>query len=253
MEAMILAAGLGTRLRPITDHIPKALVDVAGRPALEHVARRLVEAGATRLIVNVHHHADQIEAFVHAKGGFGVETVISREPGDEPLETGGGLLRARTLFRTGRPFVLHNVDVISGLDLSAFYAAHLSERPLATLAVRDRPTSRPLLFDDLGLYGWADRRPGREASRRVREPVGEPREYAFLGLHVIDPQIFDLLTESGRFSIVPAYLRLAEEGRTILPYEAGDNLWLEIGSPERLEEARRVLRSGHDRGVRGGT
>lgn len=244
MEAMILAAGLGTRLRPITANLPKALVDVAGQPALERVARRLVEAGANRLIVNVHHHADQIEAFIRAKGGFGVETVISREPGDEPLETGGGLLQARALFETGRPFILHNVDVISGLDLGAFYSAHLDERPLATLAVRDRPTSRPLLFDERGLYGWADRRRGREASRSVREPVGESREYAFLGLHVIDPGIFDLLTESGRFSIVPAYLRLAEEGRPILPYDAGDALWLEIGSLDRLEEARSVLGRG---------
>jgi MurNAc alpha-1-phosphate uridylyltransferase len=241
---MILAAGLGTRLRPLTDHIPKALVEVAGRPVLEHVARRLVDAGATRLIVNVHHHADQIEAFVQEVDGFGVDTVISREEGKEPLETGGGLLRARSLFRSEGPFLLHNVDVISEMDLAALHAAQIDRGPLATLAVRARPTSRPLLFDDRGLYGWADRRTGREAHRLVREPVGKPLEFAFLGVHAIAPVIFGLLTETGRFSIVSAYLRLAGEGRIILPYDAGDSRWLEIGNVERLEEARRVLGGG---------
>jgi NDP-sugar pyrophosphorylase family protein len=241
---MILAAGLGTRLRPLTDRVPKALVDVAGRPALEHVANRLVEAGTTRLIVNVHHHAEQIESFVREAGGFGVETVISREEGSEPLETGGGLLRARPLFGSEAPFLLHNVDVISEMDLAALHAAQVDRGPLATLAVRARPTSRPLLFDDRGLYGWEDHRRGREARRVVREPEGESREFAFLGVHAIDPAIFGLLTETGRFSIISAYLRLAEEGRVILPYDVGDVRWLEIGNPERLEEARKALGGG---------
>lgn len=241
MEAMILAAGLGTRLRPLTDRVPKALVEVAGRPVLEHVAQRLVDAGATRLVVNVHHHADQVEAFVRKRDGFGVDVAISREEGEEPLETGGGLLHARELFRSREPFIVHNVDVISDLDLGALYAAHQAHRPLATLAVRATPTSRPLHFDARGLYGWADRRPGREAERTVREPDGETREAAFAGVHVIDPRVFDLLTETGRFSIVPAYLRLAAEGHAIEPWDLGDATWLEIGTPERLEEARRVL------------
>lgn len=241
MEAMILAAGLGTRLRPLTDRMPKALVEVAGRPVLEHVARRLVAAGATRLIVNVHHHAGQVEAFVRERDGFGVDVAISREGGGEPLETGGGLLHARALFRSGEPFFVHNVDVISDLDLGALYAAHAGSRPLATLAVQDRPTSRPLLFDARGLYGWADHRPGREAARTVREPEGESRALAFAGVHVIDPRIFGLFTESGRFSIIPAYLRLAADGHAVVPWDAGEALWLEMGSPERLDEARRVL------------
>jgi len=244
MDAMILAAGLGTRLRPLTDHLPKALVDVAGRPALEHVARRLIGAGATRLILNVHHHADQIEAFVREAGGFGVDTVISREDGAEPLETGGGLLHARPLFGSEEPFLLHNVDVISDLDLRALHARQVAQSPLATLAVRESATSRPLLFDDRGLYGWADRRPGREARRLVREPVGKAHEFAFLGVHAIDPTIFRLLTETGRFSIISAYLRLAQEGHVILPHDVGEARWLEIGSLERLEEARRVLGGG---------
>jgi N-acetyl-alpha-D-muramate 1-phosphate uridylyltransferase len=238
---MILAAGLGTRLRPLTDHIPKALVEVAGVPMLERVARRLVAAGATRLIVNVHHHADLIEAFVRERGGFGVEVAISREPGEAPLETGGGLLHARRHFQSAEPFVLHNVDVISDMDLAGLYAAQRAHRALATLAVSDRETTRPLLFDDRGLYGWADHRPGREAERTVREPVGRRREWGFAGVHVIDPSIFDLLTETGAFSIIPPYLRLSEQGHPIRPHDVSGALWLEIGTPERLEEARAML------------
>jgi NDP-sugar pyrophosphorylase family protein len=238
---MILAAGLGTRLRPVTDTIPKALVDVAGTPVLERVARQLVAAGAERLIINVHHHADQVEAFVDAKRGFGVECVISREEGAEPLETGGGLLHARPHFRSGEPFLLHNVDVISEINLGGLYAQHVRHRPLVTLAIQNRPTTRPLLFDQAGLFGWADHRPGRQAAQKVRTPLGASREFAFAGVHVIEPSIFDLMTERGRFSIIPVYMRLAEAGRRILPHDVGDALWLEIGSLERLEAARSLL------------
>jgi N-acetyl-alpha-D-muramate 1-phosphate uridylyltransferase len=241
MEAMILAAGLGTRLRPVTDTVPKALVPVAGVPMLERVARTLVGAGATHLVINVHHHADQIEAFVEERKGFGVPHSISREPGETPLETGGGLLYAREHFRSGEPFFLHNVDVISDMDLAGMYREHAARRPLVTLAVNERETSRPLLFDRRGLYGWADRRPGREAEQRVREPDGASREWGFAGAHVIDPAIFGLLTESGKFSIIPPYLRLAGAGYEIRPFDVSRATWLEIGSVERLEEARRIL------------
>ena len=238
---MILAAGLGTRLRPLTDTIPKALVPVGGVPMLERVARRLALAGADRLIVNVHHHAGQVEAFIRDREGFGVETVVSREGGDRPLETGGGLRAAAPLFRRDGPFFLHNVDVISDLDLAALYRSHLETGALATLATSTRPTSRPLLFDERGLLGWEDRRPGREAGERVRVEVGEVGELAFAGVHVLSPEIFDLLGEGGRFSIIPAYLRLAAAGHAIVPHDVSGALWLEVGSLERLEEARRAL------------
>jgi len=237
---MILAAGLGTRLRPLTDGVPKALVAVAGVPMLERVARRLVAAGVHRLIVNAHHHADQIEAFVRDRAGFGVDTVVSRED-PVPLETGGGLLHARPLFHSGAPFFLYNVDVITDFDLGALYADHLRLGSLVTLAVNDREPSRPLLFDDLGLYGWADRRPGREATKAIREPVGASRDWGFAGVHVVDPAIFGLLTETGAFPIIPAYLRLAEAGHAIRPHDVTGAEWLEIGTVERLEEARRLL------------
>lgn len=242
MDAMILAAGLGTRLRPITDHTPKALVEVNGIPMLERIARRLVQAGADRLIINLHHHADQIRDFVAAKDGFGVDVRLSEEPEDR-LETGGGLLHAREHFRGDAPFFLHNVDIVCEMDLGAMYRAHASREGLATLAVNDRPANRVLRFDDEGLQARVDRTTGiEEAARPTR---GIPREWGFVGVHVLSPAIFDLLTEDGAFSIIGPYLRLAGEGHRIMPYDITGTLWLEIGDPERLERARRILRRGN--------
>jgi N-acetyl-alpha-D-muramate 1-phosphate uridylyltransferase len=237
VDGMILAAGLGTRLRPLTDHTPKALVPVAGVPMLERIARRLIEAGADRLIVNVHHHADQIRAFIEDRAGFGVEVRISEERG-APLETGGGLFHARVSFR-GEPFFLHNVDVVSEVDLAGMYAAHAVTGALATLAVSDRPSSRLLEFDDAGLRARIDRRTGAEEA--VREAQGETRALAFAGIHVVSPRIFDLMEERGAFSIMGPYLRLAGAGWPILPYDIGGALWLEVGDPDRLERARQAL------------
>lgn len=235
---MILAAGEGTRLHPLTLETPKALVEVAGEPMLERVARRLVEAGADRLIVNVHWMAEQVEAFLREKEGWGAEIRISRE-GEERLETGGGLRHAEEHFRKDAPFFLHNVDVISRIDLEVLYARHLEERPLATLAVSERESSRPLLVDREGVYGHRDRE-GRES--RAREPVGEERsEVGFSGIHVVEPEIFSLFTEEGRFSIIATYMRLIGEGRRVATWDIGDALWIDVGTHERLEEARAAL------------
>ncbi|HEX6908979.1 MAG TPA: sugar phosphate nucleotidyltransferase [Longimicrobium sp.] len=236
---MILAAGLGTRLRPLTDHTPKALLDVGGVPILERVARRLIQAGADRLIINTAHLAEQIEAYVGARDGFGVETVFSREdPG--PLETGGALLAARAHFRGDAPFFLHNADILSGIPLGKMYAAHLAAGdPLATVAVLDRPTSRRLLFDDAGLLGRTDE--GKGLDLRVRPPAGEVRAVPFAGIHVISPRIFTLLTETGAFSILDPYLRLAGAGERILPFRVDGHAWIDIGRPEQLEQARRTF------------
>ncbi|HEU0052675.1 MAG TPA: sugar phosphate nucleotidyltransferase [Longimicrobium sp.] len=208
MDALILAAGLGTRLRPLTDHTPKPLIDVAGTPMLARVAGRLVAAGADRLIVNTSHLAEKVEAWV-AEHGLGAETVFSREP-EKPLETGGALLAARSLFREDAPFFVHNADILTDLPLGALYRAHQLSPALATLAVMERETSRHLLFDDRGLLGRADAKLGLDL--RVREPVGEVVKLAFGGVHVISPRIFGLLTERGVFSILDPYLRLAGAG-----------------------------------------
>ncbi len=235
---MILAAGVGERLRPLTQHAPKALVEVAGVPMLERVARRLIDAGADRLVINVHHHADQIEEYVRRKGSFGVEVRFSPEEG-APLETGGGLLAAAPLFERGQPFLLHNVDVISDADLAAMYGAHAESRPLATLAVNRRETTRPLLVDEHGFRGLANLRTGWRAE--ARSGVGRTEEIGFAGIHVLSPEIFELMTERGRFSIMEVYLRLAEEGHAIETFDMSDALWLEVGDPVRLANANAVM------------
>lgn len=241
MDGMILAAGLGTRLRPLTDSVPKALVPVAGVPMLERIAKRLTRAGVDRLIINVHHHADQVRRFVDERDGFGVDVRISEEY-DAPLETGGGLLHARAHFSADAPFLMHNVDVVSEVDLQRMYGAHRESGALATLAVSDRPSSRRLEFDLDGLRGWIDERAGRaEPARPAR---GEARALAFAGIHVISPEFLDLIEERGAFSILKPYLRLAGLGHAIRPYDIGAALWLEVGTPERLARAGRLLEVG---------
>jgi NDP-sugar pyrophosphorylase family protein len=232
---MLLAAGLGTRLRPLTDHVPKALVEVGGVPILERVARSLIDAGADRLVINVHHHADRIAAYVESRDGFGVEVRISREP-EQPLETGGGLLCAAPLLRRDAPFFLHNADVLTDLPLAEMYTAHVRSGALATVAVMDRETSRYLLFDDHGLLGRADEKKGLRLESRSR--VGRVRPLAFAGVHVISPEMLDLISEGGAFSILDPYLRLAGEGSTILPYRIDGWYWNDIGKPDQLDAAR---------------
>ena len=247
MEAMILAAGAGTRLRPLTDRVPKALVPVRGRPLLAHVMERLVAAGATRIVVNTCHHADRIAAYLEANAPPGVEIALSPEP-DGPYDTGGGLVAAARLFRGAEPFLLHNVDVLSRVPLEELLAAHRAarerdgERLVATLAVQDRAAERRLLFDDDGLMGWEHRdRDGVErGAERVREPVGPLRGWAFAGIHVVEPAIFGLTDRSGVFPIRSLYLDLAERGFRIRPADVTAHAWMDVGTHERLAEAERT-------------
>lgn len=239
---MLLAAGLGTRLRPLTDRIPKALVPVGGVPILERVARRVIAAGADRLVVNTHYLAEQIEAYVAERAGFGVEAVCSREPGDAPLETGGGLVVAEPLFRKDAPFFLHNADILTDLPLREMYEAHVASGALATTAVMERPTARHLLFDEAGLLGRTDEKNGLDL--RVRPARGPLTKLAFAGVHVVSPALFARITERGAFSILDPYLRLAGEGETIRPFRVDGCTWLDIGRPEQLEEAQRMVAAG---------
>lgn len=234
---MILAAGLGTRLRPLTEDRPKALVEVGGVPMIERVARRLVEAGADRLIVNVHHHAAAIERHL-AETEYGAEVRISRET-ERPLGTGGGIVHAAPHFRRDRPFLVHNVDVISEIDLRDLYSAHRESDAVATLAVHRRETDRTLLFDARGLYGWENAATGE--SETVRGALGESHRWPFAGVHAISPRFFDLVGMEGAFSIVAAYLRLAEGGHRIAARDTGGASWLEVGSIDRLARAREIL------------
>lgn len=237
MEAMILAAGLGTRLRPLTNHVPKALVKVGDRAMLEHVARRLIDAGATRLIINVHAHADQVQAFIDENDAFGVEVCVSVEP-EYRLETGGGLLHAAPCFSKTAPFWMHNSDVFTDIDLRALADTRDRSDALATLAVRAPQTDRYLLFDGAGnLCGYAY----GGGEKRTREIDGEPQRFDFCGVQAIAPRIFDLFTETGVFSIINTYLRLVGEGERIDFYDVGDARWIDVGTHERLEAAREAF------------
>jgi N-acetyl-alpha-D-muramate 1-phosphate uridylyltransferase len=240
LDAFLLAAGLGTRLGRLTRDRPKALVEVAGVAMLEHVARRVVRAGADRLIINVHHFADRIEAFVAEGDGFGArgEVLFSREQ-PAPLETGGGLLHAAPLFRRDAPFVIHNTDVLSDLPLARMYAEHQAGDALVTLAVNRREAARYLYFDDRGLCGHEH--VATQAETWVRAPSGPVRRAAFCGVHVASPALLDRITERGGFPIMRTYLRLAGEGWPIRAYDIGDARWLDIGTQARLEAAEQAL------------
>lgn len=235
---MILAAGLGTRLGELTRDTPKALIEVGSVPVLGRVARRLIAAGADHLIINVHHHADAVIEYVRSQDDFGVAVSFSHET-DAPLETGGGLLHAKSLFRQEGSFFLHNVDVLCEVDLTAMYAAHVHSGALATLAVSRRETSRYLLFDDRGLCGRMHS-PGNGPAE-VHADCSDPVPFAFAGIHVISAALLDMITETGAFSIIDMYLRLASQGRPIARFDIGGARWLEIGSPERLAAARRAF------------
>jgi len=227
MKAMIFAAGLGTRLRPLTDDIPKALVDVNGRPVLELALRRLAAAGVTHFVVNTHHFHDKIAAFLREKDNFGLKVELSREEAF-PLETGGGLRKAAAFFSGVEPFFACNADVYSEMDLRALYAAHLASGALATLAVRERPSKRRLLFDaDMNLKG-----------REVEVPPPGLRPFAFSGIQVLSPAIFGKMTETGVFSITAVYLRLAAAGENIKGFEDRSPFWRDIGDMARLAEVR---------------
>jgi NDP-sugar pyrophosphorylase family protein len=243
MEAMILAAGLGTRLRPLTYETPKALIEVGGTPMLERVARRLIDAGADRLIVNVHAHRNKIRDFIREKDGFGVQVEVSEEP-DQRLETGGGLKNATSFFRREGAFFMHNADILTDLSLRALQIVHEdADNALATLAVRPAEDDRYLLFDENDhLCGFSERETGEEVLRR--EPEGETRKLDFCGVQIIEPRIFDLMTETGVFSIINTYVRLAEEDETISAFHADAAEWMDIGTPERLEAARERAERG---------
>jgi NDP-sugar pyrophosphorylase family protein len=238
---MVLAAGLGTRLRPLTNDRPKALVEIRGRSLLEITLTRLKQAGVREVIINVHHFADMILDHLKAKDNFGLAIEISREP--VLLDTGGGLKKAAYFFLGDReqPFILHNVDVISTIDLKRMVEWHTEAGTLATLAVQARSTARYLLFDErLALCG---RRKEPGDAELVR-PAAQVKSLAFCGIHVISPRLLTRLEEDGAFSIIQSYLRLAAQGETILGSCADRDYWRDLGRLENLEEAARDFGTG---------
>ncbi|HEY2390888.1 MAG TPA: nucleotidyltransferase family protein [Candidatus Angelobacter sp.] len=252
LKAMVLAAGLGTRLRPLTNDRPKALVKVAGRTMLEITLARLREFGIQDVIINVHHYADLVIDSVKAAGSFGMHIEFSRE--DILLDTGGGLKQAAWFLSengsSDEPFILHNVDIISAIDLEKMVQFHTENNALATLAVQTRKTSRYLLFDDqLQLCGrrTVTEDKTEDKTEMVRDAPQmnshQTSEVAFTGIHVISPRIFPLLIEEGVFSIIPAYLRLAAQGEKIMAFNADGTYWRDLGKPENIQQAEQDIKA----------
>ena len=256
---MVFAAGLGTRLRPLTDNRPKALVTIAGRTLLEITLSRLRTFGVREVILNVHHFADQVVAYLAANQNFGMRIEVSRE--EVLLDTGGGLKKAAWFFLepgadANQPFLIHNVDVLSTIDLARMAQFHAQRNALATLAVAERSTSRPLLFDAQGqLLGRAVANktqtmgaPGPSLlGTRDSTSAGDTNPgtaVAFAGIHIVSPRIFDRLDEEGAFSIIDAYVRLAAKRETVLGFRADGAYWRDLGRPDDLIAAERDLVSG---------
>jgi mannose-1-phosphate guanylyltransferase len=243
MKAMVLAAGLGTRLLPLTETRPKALVEVAGETMLAITLARLRSFGIVDVIVNVHHFSEMVIDYLRANDNFGMHIAISQE--ENLLDTGGGLKRAawfllNDLQGDGEPFVLYNVDVISTIDLQRMAQFHTASHALATLAVRDRETSRALLFDGgVELCGRVNRGHQAELVRKAATPVA----LAFSGIHVISPAFFSKMSEEGAFSIITSYLRLAACEERIVAYRDDESYWSDLGRPESLERAAQARRN----------
>lgn len=247
MKAMVLAAGLGTRLRPLTDDRPKALVEVAGRTLLEIALNRLRSFGVREVIVNVHHYADSIIEYLETHQNFGMHVEVSRE--QTLLDTGGGLKQAAHFFlgSTGNaqePFLVHNVDVISNIDLAAMADFHSKSGALATLAVQNRRASRYLLFNEGGqLVGRRSAPLAIDSALPSANNLNE-EALAFCGIHLIAPRLFSKMQEEGTFSIIDAYIRLALAGEKIVAYRTDGSYWRDLGRPESIAQATLDIEAG---------
>jgi NDP-sugar pyrophosphorylase family protein len=224
-KAMILAAGLGTRMQPVTNDKPKALVEWEGVPMLEHIIGKLKSQGFDQIVINVHHFAQMIIDFVKQKNPFGIQIEFSHEV-EEPLDTGGGVAFASWFFDQ-KPFLVHNVDIMSNIDLTKLYKSHIQSGAIATMAVKDRETSRSFLMNDQNLLkGWRDNRSGE--TLLVNEEKQELLPIAFSCVHVMNPEIFNFFPADKKFSITPFYLELARQ-RDINLYRHDADTWIDMG------------------------
>ncbi len=238
MKAMIFAAGLGTRLKPYTETMPKALVPVAGIPMIEILVKHLQKQGITDIIVNVHHFADQVIAFLGQNKNFGANIAISHEE-ELLLDTGGGLKKAAWFFDDEKPFLVQNVDVISDVNYHKMLDLHTSKKVMATLAVCNRLTSRYFLFDkSMQLCGWENI---KTSEIKMAHPEAQNlRQFAFSGIHILNPAIFNFISQTGKFSIVDIYLELAAT-QTITGFKHNPENWVDMGKPEGLSKAEMIL------------
>ncbi len=236
---MIFAAGLGTRLKPVTETIPKALVEVGGIPMIERVIHNLVSAGVTDIIINLHHFPEKIKHFIASKNQFNINISYSLESG-QLLETGGGLMKAAHFFDNGKPFIVHNADILTNLDITEMIKNQHRNNSLATLFVQQRTSTRYLLFNNNNLLrGWVNKNTGEKIDTGIK--MAKFRELAFNGIHIIDPKIFGMIKRKGSFSIIPVYLELAKT-QNIMAFEKNTAYYLDIGKPESLKKAKILVR-----------
>ncbi|MCM1520261.1 MAG: nucleotidyltransferase family protein [Lachnoclostridium sp.] len=247
MKAVIFAAGLGTRLRPLTDNTPKALVEVAGQPMLKRVIEKLKASGVDYFIINVHHFADKIKSYLEENSNFGVKIIVSDES-DHLLETGGGLLKIRELLDTdNEPFIVHNSDILTDFDITEMLSRHHDRKNDVTLMVNDRNSSRKLLFDhDLRLRAWTNLITGEIRPQGV--DISAMSALSFGGVHIINPERFYPLlasyTSESKFSITPFYVDRFNELKinAYIPVDANYG-WFDIGTIEKLRNAEAYLRN----------
>jgi N-acetyl-alpha-D-muramate 1-phosphate uridylyltransferase len=239
MKAMILAAGLGTRLKPFTDHHPKALAPVNGKSLLQRNIEYLHSYGINDLIINIHHFPEQINQHLKNHQNFGCDITISHEL-EEPLETGGGLKKAAWFFeKEHSPFVVMNVDILTNLDIKSMLAFHQYHKPMATLAITNRETSRNFLFDEKQvLCGWLNNKTGESRiSKQGHDPL---HAYAFTCVHIIEPRMLSLISKNGKFSIIDTYLEIAKQ-HTILGYSHNSDIVVDVGKPDSIHEAEKYF------------
>jgi len=236
VKALIFAAGLGTRLKEHTSDRPKALVVLAGKPLLQHAIEKLMSHQITDITINVHHFADQVISFLENHPFDGVKIHVSDER-EELLDTGGGLKKAEPFLAGNEPILIYNVDVISNLDINMLENYHLASGSLATLVVRQRETSRYLMFDrNLQLAGWKNQSNGDTKISRA-DSFEDAAPFAFSGIQIVQPEIFKLITEKGKFPIIDLYLRLAKTAK-ICAFADTSTVWMDLGKPDQLKMAK---------------
>ncbi|MCB0508908.1 MAG: nucleotidyltransferase family protein [Bacteroidetes bacterium] len=262
MKAMIFAAGFGTRLKPLTDTCPKALVQVGNKPMLQHTIEHLIKHGVSEIIINIHYLGNQIIEFLQENNNFNIRIDISDET-DLILETGGGLLKAQHFFDDNKPFLVCNADVFTNINLTNFFQFHQAQNAIATLAVRHRKSSRVLLFDEKNeLQGWQNFK-NEEAkfpsifgdsaahyydaqseifSDKKYDAIKNATTYAFSGYQILSPEIFKHTTRTGIFSLVEWYIDICAQQK-IIAYEHNEDVWIDIGSPVQLQKANAIYNS----------
>ena len=242
MNAFIFAAGLGTRLKPLTDTMPKALVPVAGKPLLAHVVEKLKAAGCKKIVINIHHFGDMIIDYVKSQGGFGIDIVFSDER-QMLLETGGAIKHAVDLLGN-EPFLIHNVDILSNVDIKALWNEHLNSGSAATLLVSKRSSSRALLFDAEGnLTAWTNKNTGEIKTPYENVEIARLEEFAFSGIHIFSPRLFKYFgAYPEKFSIIDFYLNTCKAEKIKAYTQEGLQL-LDVGKLDSLERAEEFVKN----------